>query len=32
MLMQIGLILAMAFAAPTQDRTLEERAREIDGN
>jgi cytochrome c-type biogenesis protein CcmH len=31
MLMQIGLILAMAFAAPTQDRTLEERAREIDG-
>jgi cytochrome c-type biogenesis protein CcmH len=31
MLMQIGLILTMAFAAPTQDRTLEEKAREIDG-
>ena len=32
MLLQIGLILAMAFAAPMRDRTLEEKAREIDGN
>jgi cytochrome c-type biogenesis protein CcmH len=31
MFIQIGLILAMMFGAPARDRTLEERAREIDG-
>ena len=31
MFMQSGLILAMMCAAPAQDRTLEERAHEIDG-
>jgi cytochrome c-type biogenesis protein CcmH len=31
MFMQMGLILAMMFAAPARDRPLEERAHKIDG-